>query len=179
MLDEVLVSSVFLLQLSRTSPFVVPFLDRRRSTKTRTPVALLVLVLVSAGDAFAQGRRPGGTVTPVFSRAEAVAAAIVSFLAAAILAAYLFDTIGMTLHPIAILIVALAAALTSARGEPVEPRARPSTGSERAFDSGLVPFAIIVSGAMAAARSCHVAARPLTRLPSLSQWRLRPPAQRR
>src|SRR5207244_6062479 len=47
------------------------------------------------------------------------------------------------------LIVALAAALTSARGEPVEPRARPSTGSERAFDSGLVPFAIIVSGAMA------------------------------
>jgi len=52
----------------------------------------------------------------VFSRAEAVAASIVSFMAVAILAAYAFDAIGLTLHPFAILaIAALAAGTIAAR----------------------------------------------------------------
>jgi hypothetical protein len=46
----------------------------------------------------------------VFSRAEAVAASIVSFFATAILSAYLFDTIGLELHPAAVLAVSLVAA---------------------------------------------------------------------
>ena len=46
----------------------------------------------------------------MFSRAEAVAASIVSFMAAAILVAYAFDAIGLTLHPFAILAIAVLAA---------------------------------------------------------------------
>jgi hypothetical protein len=63
----------------------------------------------------------------VFSRAEAVAASVVSFMAAAILAAYAFDAIGLMLHPFAILAIAALAAGTIAA------RMRTTTGNWCAF----------------------------------------------
>jgi hypothetical protein len=89
----------------------------------------------------------------VFTRAEAAAVFVVTWPAIAIILAYVGDSIGVALHPIPTLALSLATAavltLPLARGEPVEPRARPSTSSGRALDVDLLAFFAIVA-AMAA-----------------------------
>jgi len=89
----------------------------------------------------------------VFTRAEAAAASIVAFPAAAIILAYCADAIGLTLHPIPILLGSIAAAsciavCAIARSEPVEPRGRPSTSSGRAWND-MVPFGCVVGAVLA------------------------------
>src|SRR5689334_19314724 len=94
---------------------------------SRVPISVLAAKSCQLADVQRTPRTRCTVLPGVFTRAEAAAAWFVSFFAAAMLAAYVEDALGGSLHPTAILVVSLLAATgliaTIARGERVQPRA--------------------------------------------------------